>query len=298
MLLFIGSAVADVIVRVPALPRTGEDLHVQSQQVTLGGCACNAFRAARFMGAQAELLSPAGDGVWGDFVRRALAAEGVTPIEASGKNGCCYCLVEPSGERTFLCDRGAEYIFRREWFDALAADYAGVYVCGLEIEAATGDVIIDYLERRPPARLYFAPGPRADVIPAPRMNRLLALHPAVHLNAAEAMRFTGTADVSAAAAAIRARTANDVIVTLGAEGAWVQDAHGGQRIAGFPAQVTDAIGAGDAHIGAVMACQAAGLSLAEAVRRANALSAAVVSRSGATLPAALREGWQGSCTPF
>ncbi|MBR4082088.1 MAG: carbohydrate kinase family protein [Clostridia bacterium] len=294
MLLFIGSAVADVVIRVPALPRTGEDLHVQSQQVTLGGCACNAFRAARLMGAQAQLLSPAGEGVWGDFVRRALAAEGVTPIETSGANGCCYCLVEPSGERTFLCDRGAEYRFRREWFDALKEDASGVYVCGLEIEEATGGVIIDELERRSPARLYFAPGPRIDVIPAPRMNRLLALHPVLHLNAAEAMGFTGAADVPAAAAAIRARTENDVIVTLGAEGAWVQDARGGQLISGFPAQVTDAIGAGDAHIGAVMACEAAGLSLAEAVRRANALSAAVVSHAGASLPPSLWEAWQAA----
>ena len=63
MLLFIGSTVADVVVRLPALPRTGDDLHVLSQQVSLGGCAYNAFRAARLLGAEARLFSSVGGGV-------------------------------------------------------------------------------------------------------------------------------------------------------------------------------------------------------------------------------------------
>ena len=46
-LLFIGSTVADVVLRLPALPQPGDDLHVEHQQVSLGGCAFNAFRAAQ-----------------------------------------------------------------------------------------------------------------------------------------------------------------------------------------------------------------------------------------------------------
>lgn len=285
MLLFIGSTVADVVIRLPRLPRTGEDLHVQTQHASLGGCAYNAFRAAQWMGAKARLFSPVGGGMWGDFVRRELARAGVTGlIDAPGDNGCCYCLVEESGERTFLCEHGAEYIFHRDWFDRLREAYTGVYVCGLEIEESTGEAIIGYLEDHTPQRLYFAPGPRIGHIPPDRMARLMALHPLLHLNADEALQYTGCGTVSAAAAALCGMTGAPVIVTLGAEGAWVQDEAGGRRIDGYPAQVADTIGAGDAHIGAVMAALDASLPLAEAVRRANWLAAQVVSRPGATLP--------------
>ena len=51
------------------------------------------------------------------------------------KNGCCYCLVDDSGERTFICEHGAEYFYQASWFDQLDANnYQQVYVCGLEIE--------------------------------------------------------------------------------------------------------------------------------------------------------------------
>ena len=286
MLLFIGSTVADVVIRLPRLPRSGEDLHVQTQHASLGGCAYNAFRAAEWMGAEARLFSPVGGGIWGDFVRRACAVAGVTGlIDVPGDNGCCYCLVEEGGERTFLCEHGAEYVFRRDWFDLLTEDYTGVYVCGLEIEEPTGEAIISYLEDHAPRRLYFAPGPRIGQIPPDRMARLMALHPLMHLNADEALQYTGCGTVAGAAAALFSMTDAPVIVTLGAEGAWVQDEAGGRRIDGYPAQVADTIGAGDAHIGAVMACLDASLPLEEAVRRANRLSAAVVSLPGATLPA-------------
>ena len=39
--LVIGSTVADVVISVERLPKTGEDVHVKSQSMTLGGCAYN-----------------------------------------------------------------------------------------------------------------------------------------------------------------------------------------------------------------------------------------------------------------
>ena len=41
-LLFLGSTCADVILRVPRLPQTGEDMNLLGQSVSLGGCAFNA----------------------------------------------------------------------------------------------------------------------------------------------------------------------------------------------------------------------------------------------------------------
>lgn len=294
MLLFIGSTVADVILRVPALPASGDDLNLQGQDICLGGCAYNAFTAARLMGAQATLFSPVGSGVWGDWVRQALAQHGVAsaiePVDAP--NGCCYCLVEPGGERTFLCDHGAEYRFRPEWFRALdAVSFSGVYLCGLEVEEATGDVLLDWLENHPPRRLYFAPGPRICHIPPRKMARVMALHPLMHLSEREAVQFTRQDEPELAAALIHRVSGGDVVVTLGERGAYLRTSAGGETIPARPVPVCDAIGAGDAHIGAIMAGEDAGLPLAEAVARANRLSAAVVSHPGATLSASAWHAW-------
>lgn len=284
-LLFIGSTVADVIIRTPRLPFTGDDVNISSQQVALGGCAYNAFHTARATGlAECTLFSPVGTGLWGDWVRSALKQRGVSPAaQADAPNGCCYCLVEPDGERTFLCEHGAEYVFRPEWFDALPV-CDGVYVCGLEIEEATGGVILDWLERHPPRRLYFAPGPRVLRIPPEKMARLMALGAVFHLNEAEICHFTRCDDVNQAARMLHSLTQNDVIVTLGERGAYLLTGGEDAFIPGYPARVADTIGAGDAHIGAVMAHEAAGFTLKQAVTRANRISAAVVSQSGAELP--------------
>ena len=292
-LLFIGSAVADVVVRIPRLPVTGGDLHVSAQHVSLGGCACNAYLAARGLRlADCTLFAPVGGGVWGDWVARALLTRGIASAapRVQADNGCCYCLVEDTGERTFLSHHGAEYRFDRAWFQRVdTAAFDGVYLCGLEVEEATGPEIIAALESRPPQRLYFAPGPRLTRISPALMARVLALRPVLHLNREEAASFTRTDDVAASAEMLYHLTGSEVVITLGADGAYFCAADDCGVVPGFPAEVVDTIGAGDAHVGALMAARAAGRSLREAVTIANRVSAAVVSVSGAELPQA---AWQ------
>ena len=285
-LLFIGASVADVTLRVPALPAPGDGLTVLEQSVKLGGCACHACRAAMLAGtSECVLFSPVGSGVWGDWVRNALRQSGLTtPIPpVSDPNGCCYCLVTPDGERSFLCHQGAEYRFLPEWFDLAGDDFDGVYLCGLEVELPTGSVILDWLERRPPRRLFFAPGPRLCHIPPDRMARIMRLKPIFHLSAPEAAQFTRSDDMPEAARRIHRLTGSPVIITQGADGAYVLAEDEGVAVPSVPASVVDTIGAGDAHIGCVMAAMAEGLSIPDAVRRANRVAAAVVGQSGATL---------------
>ena len=59
--LIIGSTVVDVIVNlVDSLPTTGEDVHVRSQHMSLGGCAYNVSDSVRHFQIPYILFSPVG----------------------------------------------------------------------------------------------------------------------------------------------------------------------------------------------------------------------------------------------
>lgn len=293
-MLFIGSSVADVILKTPRLPNTGDDINLISQQVELGGCACNAFRINRLCGGHAALFSPIGNGVWGNTVRSFLTQDGITSLcpPAEEANGCCYCLVEPFGERTFLCEHGAEYRFKSAWFDTLGNEvFHSVYLCGLEVEEPTGGVILDYLERHPPERLYFAPGPRICHIHPMKIARLFRLSPILHLNLSELLSFTMTDTTEEGAEKLLRLTDSALIITLGADGSAYADANQRIYVPAVPTEVIDTIGAGDAHVGAVMAARWRGFDWERCLQLANMVSAAVVANSGAGLTRQAMSAW-------
>lgn len=194
-LLFVGVTCADVVINVDRLPRTAQDVVVYGQRMTLGGCAFNAFAVAHALGEPAVLFSPVGTGAFGDFVRKGLAAEGVPVLVENGsmENGCCYCFVEPDGERTFVAYHGADYHYEPAWFDALDMDEIdAVYVCGLEVEDPIGPVVVEFLERCCADKtICFTPGPRPDAVPLDLLERVCDLHPVLHMNGDEAMVLAG-----------------------------------------------------------------------------------------------------------
>lgn len=287
-ILVIGSTVVDVIVNlVNHLPKTGEDVHIRSQHMSLGGCAYNVSDSIRHFGVPYILFSPVGKGTYGSFVREELGKRGITsPIPMPDmENGCCYCFVEDTGERTFMSYHGAEYLFQKEWFHLIPLDEIDtVYICGLEIEETTGENIVEFLEKNRNLTVFFAPGPRLNRIRPELLKRLYSLHPILHLNETEALTVSCTSSIVKAARWLFDKTHNTVLITLGDQGCYFFDGNVEKTIAPVPVVPIDTIGAGDSHIGAVMACLKQGDSLTEAIRKANLVSSGVVGTSGALLP--------------
>ncbi|MEG1780925.1 MAG: PfkB family carbohydrate kinase [Clostridium sp.] len=286
-IMVIGSTCVDIIINIDHLPQTEEDIHPTGQSMALGGCAYNVASMIKLFSAPVTLVSPVGTGFYGEYVERNLLNNGFdVKIHVPNKdNGCCYCLVESTGERTFMSYHGAEYLFQKSWMADFDKDqYDMVYVCGLEIEEPTGIELIEYLEAHPERELFYAPGPRGIQIPIEKAERIYALHPILHINQSEAKELSGCSSVSAAAKKLSLLTDNTVIITLGKNGTYCQECSGkSYTIAGLSAKVIDTIGAGDSHIGAIMACLSKGMSYEEAILTANAVAAQVVSVKGASL---------------
>ncbi len=291
--LMIGSTVADVMIRLDHLPSLEEDINVTGQSCSLGGCCFNASNMLACYGVNYTLFSPVGTGVFGAFVKAELKKRGIVPVlTAEEENGCCYCMVDAAGNRTFVAVHGAEYRMKREWFDALdAKKYTDAYVCGLELEEPTGDVIVSFLQANRHLSVYFAPSSRILAIPAERMDAMLDLHPVLHLNRREASAFLFARglsdqkepDVSEVLSLLQQRTGSLVVLTDGSRGAWAYD---GKEILfepPVPVKAVDGTGAGDCHIGTFIARRMCDDSVAQALHHASVCAAAVVCRSGAIL---------------
>src|SRR5215472_7285122 len=75
-LVFVGEAIVDLLMRVPALPERGGDMLAESAAVEVGG-GFNVMAAAVRQGLPVVYAGGHGTGPWGDMVRAALAAEGI-----------------------------------------------------------------------------------------------------------------------------------------------------------------------------------------------------------------------------
>ena len=289
-LLIIGSTCVDVILRLDHLPTTGEDMH-PVQRFAMGGCAFNVAQVPKAYGVDLRFVTPIGDhGVFSDFVRAHLDNAGFRgPITVpDSENGCCYCLVERSGERTFLSVHGIEYSFHAEYMDAFAGErFDYTYICGLEVEETTGGELVAWLEAHPDiaGTVVYAPGPRGIEVDTDRTERILGMHPILHLNEQEAQALAGMSGsedrVLAAAQVLHAKTGNMVIVTRGADGVlWISADGSVHSAPSVPSTVVDTIGAGDSHCGAVLTGLTLGWTEEDTMRFANQIASEVVAQEG------------------
>lgn len=286
-LLVIGAACADVMLRLDHLPITGEDINLQAQDIAMGGCGYNAAMCAFANGIDVTLLSPVGtSGIYSSFVKNKLKDLGMHgPYKAEGENGCTYCLVEQSGERTFLSLHGVEYGFDPSAIKQKHYDY--VYVSGLQLEEKDGDRIIHWLKKADIWNVIYAPGPRIASIAQERTEALLAMHAMVHCNEHEIVSFPGCQGLSVTEAALHVwqMSRQAVIVTMGEKGTFYIDQTGQAVHAGTnKAAVVDTIGAGDAHCSAWMTALCMGMDLKDAVCIANLTAKEVCETACAVLP--------------
>ena len=150
-LLIIGSAFVDVIVHVPRLPLSGEDVEGTSRQQLVGGCAYNAADVLYKLGLPFEPLIPVGEGMIADRVRESFRVRGY-PLRIYpdlGDNGWCLSFVEPSGERTFISMSGIEKCFRPSWLQAVTPEEQDLfYLSGYQADARNEAFIAELLARK------------------------------------------------------------------------------------------------------------------------------------------------------
>lgn len=278
--LIIGSSVCDVNIFVQEFPHLSGDENILYQNMTMGGCAWNVASVLRQLQLPYTLFSPIGKGIYGEFVKQNFHQHNIPIlIETMQKNGCCYCIIDQHGERTFLCEHGGEYRYQSNWFSQLdMSQYQCIYICGLEIEEDQNQIIYNFLKQHSHIPLYFAPGPRLCHIPKTAMDNILSLHPILHLNQKEILEYTKQADIYQSCQYLYQKTQSPIIVTLGKEGCYFYHQHHTFTMPSPQVTVYSTNGAGDTHMGACIAYRMQGADWHVSLQKANQAAALKISQ--------------------
>jgi ribokinase len=275
----VGSANADLVLRVPELPGAGETLLATATSRLPGGKGANQAVAAARAGASTTLIAAIGDDADGRLVHGALVAAGVDvrPVRTSAvPTGLAVVLLDDRGQNSIVVAPGANATIERLLpYERDAIGEAAVLLCQLEVPLP---VIVEA------AHVARAAGRIVVVNAAPPRALPDALVDAVDVlvvNEHEAREIAGTADLDRAVDEMLARVPA-VVVTLGESGARIAERGGRHRRLPAPAvRAVDTTGAGDTFCGVLAAGLVARESLATAAERAIAAASLSVQRLGA-----------------
>ncbi|WP_290057995.1 carbohydrate kinase family protein [Amycolatopsis solani] len=280
----VGDAALDVIARHDKPLPHGGDARAKIR-FTGGGSGANTALWLRHLGAETTLLARIGDDPGGRLIRAELEAAGVRcafAVDPEAPTCCVVVMVDGSGQRSMLADRGANQRFAPE--DVTPGSLAGASHLHL-----SGYVLLD-----PPSRAAglaaLAAAREAGLTTS--VDPQAAAHitaPAAFLddvrgvdllmpNTEELVALTGSADPAAAKELLDAVGA--VVVTAGLEGASWVDAGGVTSVPAVEAECIDSTGAGDAFDAGVLTGWLAGESTVDVLRHGTRLGALAVGKVG------------------
>ena len=273
--LIVGSVNVDLVVKASVLPGAGETVTGGTFERHGGGKGANQAVAAARLGARVGLIAAVGVDEAGTHSLDELRSEGVDVTlivrMEDEPTGIALIMVDDHGENQIAVASGANRRLDAGLVESALQPVAlapgGVLLLGFEV--ADGAV---------EAAARWAPGGDYTVLldPAPARAltvEMLACAPVVKPNAGEAEQLTGESDPEAAGRALARLTGAPVVVTLGAQGALVIDADTVTRMDSYTVDAVDATGAGDAFSGALAVGLARGLSVVDAVQRAQGAAA-------------------------
>lgn len=281
MILVVGSSNIDLVASVDRLPSRGETVLGYRFAQSFGGKGANQAVAAARAGADVAFLSKLGADANGRLIEQHLVAQGLSrPVllrDDEAPTGVAMILVDRAGENQIAVVSGSNGRLSpadvRQHSGLIAR--ARVLLVQMEIPLET---VLEALRlgRECGLTTMLNPAPAA-----PLPSDLLRLVDILTPNETEAQALTGSADPAEAARILTDRGVGTVVVTCGADGAFLTVGNDVTHIPGFLVETIDSTGAGDAFNGALACAVAEGVSIKSAIERANAAGALATTGRGA-----------------
>jgi ribokinase len=267
--------------RVPRVPVTGETVLGGEFSLGPGGKGSNQAIAARRLGAEVDLLSCIGPDSFGLDAKQLWAREhvGADSVKIGFRPTMVgFILVEPDGENRIAVAAGALDELEPADVDAFAETILDADIClvSLEIPLAVACAALTHARRL--GRITILNPAPAVRLPDYAWGLVDYLTP----NLVEAQILAGVAETNpvSLARALRRQYNGVIVLTLGSDGALVDDGERQSHVASTPVKhVVDTTGAGDAFNGALAVALAEGQSVLEAVELASEAAAYCVGLS-------------------
>lgn len=282
----LGNINQDFVMRAERMPRPGETVLGSDLRFVAGGKGANQSVTAARLGAEVILIGRVGQDAFGPTLREDLRRAGVDTryigTDDQTASGTAFIALAPDGQNSILSVGGANLqCLPRFVQDASAAiRHADVALVQFAVPLESIELFVDLATKA---------GVPVVMDPTPAMARLpknwqscTALTP----NETEAEYLVGypAPDLPTAARAAREMHEQGVAIALvkrGAEGCVVCDGEGVRLVSGWPVEVVDTTGAGDAFAAGFGVALAEGRPVNQAVAFGNACGALACTRFGA-----------------
>jgi len=285
-IIVIGSSNTDMIVKVPRIPAPGETILGGKFVKAAGGKGANQAVAAARCGGEVTFIANTGDDALGKEAIEGFKKEGINTdhifVDRETPSGVALIFVGEDGENSIAVASGANATLNPSKINVVEQVIAKEDILLTQLETP-----LDSIE----AAIKIAKKNSVKVIlnpaPAQKLNdELLKQVDILTPNQSEAELLTGikVQDESSAVKAaeiLRSRGVETVIITLGAEGAFMMTQQIQKMIPGFRVQAEDTTAAGDTFNGALAVGLADGKKFEEAIVWAHAAAALSVTRLGA-----------------
>lgn len=271
--------------------------------ISSGGSASNSIACANLIGVPCTYAGLVGDDEYGRMYHADFEAVGVSSPNARVKNartGVCLSLITPDGERTMRTNLGVATTLDHTHIDAhtieasqwllleghlLTAGEKNVSALrkGIEVANAHNTKVALNINSE------FAATTQGELVLAhflPKIDLIIANEP-------EAIALSNKSTPKTAFSELASQCPS-VIVTCGKNGALIQHEGKQLHVPAYTQHITvvDSTGAGDTFTGILLGGLALGYPIEKAAQGAARLAAAVVSQSGARLPASAAQVWR------
>lgn len=285
-IIVLGSSNTDFVIKADHLPQKGETIIGGNFFMNPGGKGANQAVAASRLGGRVTLISKIGTDLFGKALLKVFEDEGINTAfvftDTEHATGIALITVDKNGDNCIVVSSGANAILLPE--DLQDASEAINEFSLVLMQLETPLVTVEYI-----ATTAYKKGARIILNPAPSKPLTDSLLSTIFIltpNRKEAEYLSGIAITSIESAAVAARKlalrgAQNVMITLGADGVLVLFEN---EIAHIPAVKVDAVdttAAGDVFNGALAVCLSEGKTVLEAARFACKAAAISVTRMGA-----------------
>ncbi|QIA08337.1 ribokinase [Draconibacterium halophilum] len=282
----IGSSNVDLIMKMDHLPEKGETVTDADFFQVYGGKGANQAVAAARAGGNVAFVSSVGEDAYTPQMLKNYKNDSIDTRfvfkEVGIASGHALIMIGDQGDNYLSVAPGANYNLTPERIDEAlpVLEKAGIIVMQYEIPEETIKHVIDLSNARNiPVLMNFAPARQFDFSYIPKIDILV-------LNEVEAgflagMQVKNEQDAEKAAVKLIEQGVVKVIITLGAQGAFMLTNDQKIAVPAFKVDAVDTTAAGDTFCGAFAVANAEGMIPADALRFASAAAALSVTQMGA-----------------